>query len=206
KEKLEQIKPSNYNNMQIRDSKTGYKVINPPFGSNYEVEVLLERPAAKYCSPLQQSVQDHNKKVIDRLQSNSWTQNHSYQLFYHAMKSKHIFSRFEELERNLLNKCRPNFLQGLFETQEHRQKLEAKRIIEQTFAVIKPEFRKESAEKLFLIDPWIKNLEFHLNKLSNANDSFIKGLNQEIKESIEIKLKADLQGEINSKNGEQYLI
>lgn len=45
---LERVKSSKYTLMDIDSSKMGYEIVNPPFGSNCTVDILLERPAAKH--------------------------------------------------------------------------------------------------------------------------------------------------------------
>ena len=42
------IVSSDFPQMSIMDNDSGYKVLNPPFGADYYIEVLAERPAGKY--------------------------------------------------------------------------------------------------------------------------------------------------------------
>jgi hypothetical protein len=192
---LKQIKPEEFTQMQISETKTGYKIEKPPFGSDCIVDVLSERPAAKHLPLLQASIKKHNDSALDRAQMNAWAQSEEERIIHVASKSDFILHRIEELERNMLNKCRPSFWQKIFRTEEYRQKIGAKSIIKRSFELMKPNFQKKSGEEIFLIEPFKKDLVFRLHHFIqfDAHNPFIKSLTDEVTEIINKKLQNDLK-------------
>lgn len=139
------------------------------------------------------------------MQENAWTSTEEDKTLHHASKSDVILTRMEELEKNMLHKCRPSFWQWLFKTTEYRQKMEAKTIIQNSFDLIRPSFQEQGAEKIFLIKPWKKDLLCRLHYMisPDSHNSLIKGLTREITEQIDKKLKQDLKCQLTKEEAEE---
>lgn len=185
--------------MKISECKVGYELTKPPFGSDCVIEVLAERAAAKHIPLVHAAVKAHNDKVLDRVQINAWTQSDADKVFHQTYKSNKIEQRLLELEQNLHKKCRPSWWQSIFRTDEYRQKMAAKKVIEHSFELIKSNMQEKGNDTLFIIKPWAKDLQFRLN-FSNpvqSKDSFIKSLTNEIKMGLDIQISKGLRCEFN---------
>lgn len=206
-EGLERVKSTKYTSMGINPSTTGYEIVNPPFGSNCTVDILLERPAAKHLPSIQSAIKQHNNSVLSRVQGNAWASTEEDKTLYHASKSDVILTRMEELEKKMLNKCRPGFWQRLFKTEEYRQKMEAKTIIQNSFDLMRPNFQGQGAEKIFLIKPWKKDLLCRLHHMAspNTSSSLLKNLTQEITQQIDKKLKQDLNCQLTEDTSAEHV-
>ena len=51
---MQRVIPAGYLTTLSKDER-GYRVLGPPFGSDYTIELMAERPAAKYIPVLQES-------------------------------------------------------------------------------------------------------------------------------------------------------
>ncbi|CAL7963914.1 hypothetical protein GAMM_60099 [Gammaproteobacteria bacterium] len=68
---MKRIVPSKYKSMLINETNTGYKIEKPPFGSDLIIEVLSERPAAKYIPNFHEIIKKHNEHVLTLVPSST---------------------------------------------------------------------------------------------------------------------------------------
>lgn len=192
--------PTGFPQMMISNNAGGYVVSNPPFGSNYVVEVLAERPAAKYLPFYQAPLAKHNFSVIERQliasrqRDLSDEEKSAQRLSLGNTTAERVSFRMEKLKDNMLEQCRPSLWERIFKTEEYRQKIEAKQIINNSFDVMADAIKTQGNSSVLLMNPWKKDLAFRLRAIgsSSANNSFKQSLNAEINQSININLKKDL--------------
>lgn len=205
------ITPADYPQMSIKPNTGGYAVSNPPFGSHFIVEVLAERPAAKYLPAYQEPVMRHNTSVIERRLFASRQRDLSEEekfaqgLSLASTTAERMLFRLVELKSHMLEQCRPNFWQRIFRTEEYRQKIEARQIINNSFAVMTNALEIQGNAAVLILNPWKKDLVFRLGTVgsSSADDSFKQSLRAEITQSITINLKKDLNCEFEPDKAEE---
>lgn len=198
-EAIERVTPLGYSTV-ISDSTLGYSIYKPPFGSDCAVELIAERPAGHYLPALQEAVKTHNKGVIAnqlvaaRQRELSDDEKSVQKMVQEGTIKASIFLRIAQLESMLLACCQPTFLQNYFKTDELREKVEAKKIIEDQLLFIKELVKKGGDESLFMIRPWKKDLELRLNYIGSSPtiSTFKHTLLQEINKAINVDLKNDL--------------
>lgn len=204
------ITPAGFPQMSIQHNAGGYAVNNPPFGSHFIVEVLAERPAAKYLPAYQEPVTKHNTSVIERQLFASRQRDLSKEekfaqgLSLASTTVERVSFRLAELKSHMLEQCRPSFWQRIFRTEEYRQKIEARQIINNSFAVMADALQTQGNSVVLIMNPWKKDLAFRLGTVgsSNADDSFKQSLRAEINQAITINLKQDLNCEFEPDKAE----
>ena len=199
-EEKKRIIPSQFPLMSIVNNAGGYHITKPPFGSDYVVEVLAERPAARYLPAYQGPVNQHNISVIERQIFSARQQDltdgekSAQRLSLGNTTTECISFRVEELKNKMLKTCRPNLWQRIFKTEEYRQKIEAKEIILKSMDFMNDAVKTQENSAVFLINPWKKDLAFKLRlvETNNVNNPFTQALSNDIHQSININLKKDL--------------
>lgn len=201
---IERIIPSSYQKMKIIEYSGGYNILNPPFGSDSYIEVFNERPAGKYKPELQAAVHQHNNEVCERrlafLKQEYLDQMVKDKIVQHIDQSKMLSVRIEQLEKKMLTRCKPTVFNGLFITEEYKQKMEAKEIITSSMKLIKEALHSQGNLCVLLLPSWKKDLESKLNYVGScALQSPLKNaLKKDIKEIIDNKLQNDLGCEFES--------
>ncbi|CAL7964016.1 hypothetical protein GAMM_60158 [Gammaproteobacteria bacterium] len=205
-EAIKRIIPTTYaTKMVISTNKKGYTVKNPPFGSDYGIEVLAERPAAKYLRDYIEPIDKHNSITIDRLTEKNMLSTplskkgrEARHLFKTAAQS--VFLAIDKLEKNLLDKCKVGLIERIFGSEEYGQKTKAKKIVENAFRNIKKDIETKKHNIIFEINYWkaklelelIDVLEHELIKVGVIPGPFIEKLLQEIDQTISVDLKNEL--------------
>ncbi|MCP0914425.1 MULTISPECIES: hypothetical protein [Legionella] len=162
-----QLIPEDFNHMEIRKHKLGYLIVEPPFGSDCIVEVLAERPAARYISTVEECIDLHNKKVLNRqMDATNLFFSQEENLFKVIDETHALAHKMRKLEQELLKQCEPSFLQKQLKTVEYQQKQKAAQIIRNSFALIQESIAKNESGSLFLLRPWKNELLHKLNALS----------------------------------------
>lgn len=198
------ILQADYRRMYISESKSGgYWVKKPPFGSDFFVETLEERPVSKYTSLLELQVKKHNEQVINnQLVASRQRSLTAKQLLAQKIATQDtsiiIGQYIGQLKTQMLKKCQPLFLQKLFKTEEYkRSNLIAEKIIKQQFEAFNNLIQKEGNASVFSIRAWEKELILELNKMEeNDIPSLLKGeliteINKVIHEELAAKLDCD---------------
>lgn len=200
--------PSEFPQMLIEGNAGGYAISNPPFGSNYVVEVLAERPAAKYLPFYQEPLKKHNSSVIERQlfasrqHDLSDEEKSAQRLSLGNTTAERISFRLMELKSNMLEQCRPSLWERIFKTEEYRQKIEAKQIINNSFDFMTDTIETQGNSAVLLMNPWKKDLDFRLKIIgsSSTHNPFKQSLSAEINQSININLKKDLNCDFEQLN------
>ncbi len=189
------ILPKEYPQMKIFEKKWGYQVENPPFGSDCYIEVLKERPAAKYVPELQAAIEQHNQEVQAKQLA---TLKQEYlgskaKVVQHIEQSNYFMQQIEELEKSMLKRCKPNLLQELLKTEEYKYKLEAKDIVSSCIKLMKDAIHDKGNLSVFLVRAWKKDFTGQIDALTpfSIQSSLKKALKKELDDAID-KLSKDL--------------
>lgn len=202
---IQRVIPAEYSTTLSKNER-GYCVLDPPFGSGYTVELMAERPAAKHLFKLQESVKTHNAQAIERKlmatqQREFSPDEQTVQSVILAGKIKdHLSHRLSELEHRLLKHCEPTTFERLFKPEEFKQKLEARNIITNRLRFMNEAVEKHGDDGLLLLRSWKKDLEIRLQHVGSckSNNTFTKQLSDEIKQSLDMNLSADLSCSVDS--------
>ncbi|MDR3502121.1 MAG: hypothetical protein P4L79_06010 [Legionella sp.] len=195
-EAIKRIIPNEYPQTKIVEKKWGYQVVNPPFGSDCYIEVLNERPAAKYIPELQSAVEQHNQEVQAK-QLAALKQEYlgsKGKVVQHIEQNNHLIHRMDELEKRMLKRCKPNVLQELLKTDEYKHKLEAKDVVSRCIKLMKDAINDKGNASLLLVRAWKKDFNGQIDAITpfGVQSSFKKALKKELREVIDNKLSKDL--------------
>lgn len=193
---IKRILPNEYPQTRIVENKWGYEIVNPPFGTDCYIEVLRERPAAKYLPELQSAVERHNQEVHAK-QLTALKQEYlgiKENIVQHIEQSNQLMHRMDELEKGMLKLCKPNVLQELLKTDEYKHKMEAKDVISSCIKFMKNAINDKGNASLLLVRAWKKDFNSQIDRITpcGVQSSFKKTLKKELHETIDNKLSKDL--------------
>lgn len=193
----------------IVDSKRGYKIIHPPFGADYSIELMAERPVGKFKPALRQNIAAHNTHAIAQkliaAQQKALTADEKTVVKV-AMEDniQHcIAKRLIQMENKLLNRCNIGLFEKLFKTRGYVEKVLAKSLIDDRLNFMKEVVETRGDNSLFLIKGWKNDFVYKLHvfreEALNSNDKTLyTQLINDIEDIIDVDLTNDLQCSFDS--------
>lgn len=187
---------------------SGYRIEQPPFAGTLVVDLLAERPLARFESDFQQQVVEHNDKALRRFAIQYGSHNDgeastylsSFLLNPDELKEK-LVAALHRCQARLLEHTEPGFFESFFMTEQWLDKEEATIVLIDSFTQLLDDISHSTTAFLFLIKPWQSELNREISllgiadkpsdlqrALSSTLDEFVEG---ELSNLLEISFSDD---------------